>query len=419
VLVIIDEPVGAVVTSAAATGVWRGRRRPITPTRESLTMWTSELRTIVRWLGMFAAAAACVGCGAPPSLGGPPATLSPPPEPASGAGREWRLVDTSGLEGAFVHSVMAYGDLLIAAGSTQDFTGAIWTSADGVGWELAGPANFFEGSQIRGLVAWDGGVMALGSDRSLAYRPPPVVLTSPDGRVWEESSVDACSGDFYELSAAAANGAPILIGMLGRQPGGGAVCLVAGERPVLPSEELFQGSLLTDIAVSGTSVLVVGTKNAVGVPTDPAIGGAWLSRDSGQSFSEVPLSDGTLSGESEAQALPGGAGGVALMDDGFLVVGTHDGPVAWVSTDGTTWEMIKLGPSGGASDVVRGAAGFVAVGSFGSSSDPIAQAWVSHDGRVWEATPIPANEGVVAHTVIAWGAGYLAVGGTNSLWVSP
>ena len=93
--------------------------------------------------------------------------------------------------------------------------------------------------------------------------------------------------------------------------------------------------------------------------------------------------------------------------------------MAWRSADGRTWEVIKLGPTGGAFDVVGGAAGFVAVGSAGSWFDPVAQAWVSRDGQVWEATEIPASEDVSIHTVIAWGGGYLALGGTNLLWVSP
>lgn len=405
-------------------GLWPCHRRS-----ELVAMWISELRTTVRRLGVLAAAVVCVGCGAPaaeetraqvPGSTAPPATITPLLEPAPGAGREWRVVDSSGLDGAFVHSVIVFGDLLLAAGSTEDFKGAIWTRVDGVEWELAEPASVFEDTLVRGLVPWDGGVLALGGERSLDYEPPPVVLTSLDGRVWEKSSLDACSHDFYELSAAAgADGALILAGMLGRQPGGGAVCRLAGEGSELPDEELFQGSLLSDIAVRDTSVLVVGTKNVVGVPTDPAVAGAWLSGDGGKSFSEVPLPEGTLSGVPDPLALPGGGGGIALTEDGFLVVGTEDGPVAWRSADGITWEAIKLGPMGGASDVVRGAAGYVAVGSTGSWFDPIAQAWVSVDGRVWEATEIPANGDVSIHTVIAWGAGYLAVGGTNLLWMSP
>ena len=90
---------------------------------------------------------------------------------------------------------------------------------------------------------------------------------------------------------------------------------------------IFPRPPLNDMATSETSALVVGTKNAVGVRTDPAVAGAWPSGDGGKSFSEVPPLDGKTHNLTRQLARWRWRGRRA--EDGPRVVGTEGGPAAW------------------------------------------------------------------------------------------
>ncbi|TDC67982.1 exo-alpha-sialidase [Actinomadura sp. GC306] len=99
-----------------------------------------------------------------------------------------------------------------------------------------------------------------------------------------------------------------------------------------------------------------------------------------------------------------------------VAVGSSNGAAAvWTSTDGQAWQRGRFPGAGGAlSDVVEGAAGWLAVGrTSGDSPGPLAM--TSRDGVVWEKAAFPAGPPPVA--AAAGPAGYVAAA-AGTIWRS-
>ena len=132
----------------------------------------------------------------------------------------------------------------------------------------------------------------------------------------------------------------------------------------------------------------------------------------------------------------GGMSEVISTDAGLVAVGSSDGPAAWTSENGRTWDRAVMGESaetftrlGGLASVAEGGPGLVAVGE----ANGFGLVWTSVDGATWE--PVPHDPSVFGDpsqgdvtrqlisltSVTAGGPGLVAVGGvdgTAAVWTS-
>jgi hypothetical protein len=141
---------------------------------------------------------------------------------------------------------------------------------------------------------------------------------------------------------------------------------------------------------------------------------AWSSSD-GVGWTSAPLA-----GIGSAELAGGPAGAVMPVEDS---------PAVTVTTDCATWTTIDLpGPAkASVSRVTAFAGGFVAVGFAGTTGTPSVSplAWWSTDGTSWFAATVAARKGDGFETVAAGGAGLVATStqpgytpGTSTLWTS-
>ena len=170
---------------------------------------------------------------------------------------------------------------------------------------------------------------------------------------------------------------------------------------------------LTDVAVSGSRVVVVGTASA----TDMWDAVVYSSEDGGATWRQAPSLVGPPADESML--------GVVALDDGFVAVG-RSGPavldwhaVAWHSPDGLRWSQVSMGGprSESAEAVARRGDRLVAVGAGGTGQAAGAAAWYSDDrGRTWQRAAIQGPG--YANAVTATPNGFVAVG-SAAAWTSP
>ena len=107
------------------------------------------------------------------------------PAPAGSAGR--------------MADVVRAGSGYLAVGSTcthcgGDIPGIVWTSRDGLAWDLVETGDTFADAELNAVVAGDGGFVAVGSNRLDARNPNGSVATSAaawvsaDGRTWRRAA---------------------------------------------------------------------------------------------------------------------------------------------------------------------------------------------------------------------------------------
>ncbi|HEX7196465.1 MAG TPA: sialidase family protein, partial [Candidatus Limnocylindria bacterium] len=99
------------------------------------------------------------------------------------AGTTWELgPDPEGFAGFEATDILSHDGSLVMAGSAFDGRGGqIWTSADGMAWELADVSGGMDGTYARSLVATPMGLVAVGGGDDAAAR----AWISSDGRSWE------------------------------------------------------------------------------------------------------------------------------------------------------------------------------------------------------------------------------------------
>ncbi len=301
------------------------------------------------------------GAPSPALPAGPPRAAFdmplPPAADAAWTAIHWRKL-ASDEPLTLIHSVLRWSGGFIAVGSDGSST-PVWTSADGAHWEpllFNTPTTFWPGLQIVGMAEVHGGLVALtllsgsydcgNAGACPAYSPslPLMAWTSPDGRSWTPHG-----GPDLRLPAQW-DGPPLLAA--------GPAGLVAVS-PLPPTH-------------------VATTVDGVHWQTLPAAAlpaGFWIK--------DIV---GTASGFTAVGALP--------------VDTEHDRAVAFGSTGGATWTgpysldmatasafiLASTGPSWGATALVAGHDGLVAVGT--TFSTPGATLWwQSADGYAWRALP--------------------------------
>lgn len=301
-------------------------------------------------LAMFLIGALLAACGDPTTTRGPSTTPGTSADASPGAS-----LDPSG----FILPTPPPGD-------------AAWTA---LRWEPLAAGDPV--AQIRRVVRWTGGFVALGGTVRAMGRGRTPVWTSTDGSRWE-----SVPGDVF---------GPTTIVMGAGEVGGGLVALTAGSAPdACPAEP--RGCF----------------------PPAPPIR-SWTSPD-GRSWTPHPGPDLPLPDYEVALPFATGPGGAVVAS---VLAGE---PRAAVSPDGVTWTVLPAGWFPGTlavRDLVATASGFAAVGNRVDNAGPIA-AW-SGNGRAWTGVALdgggaialyPAGNGVMA----AGGGG--GIPGTQLWWAS-
>jgi hypothetical protein len=198
----------------------------------------------------------------------------------------------------------------------------------------------------------------------------------------------------------------------------------------VPDPGVFDGpgdQVINRVEAIGTQFVAVGYDTSSG-DSDAAV---WVSAD-GTHWSSPPAATGALGG-------PGGQHMRSVTQFGSRLVavgfdrpdGGDDQAAVWVA-DGGVWRRIPFQPSfGGPGDqqmasVVAGGPGLVAVGFTGTSAGADAAVWVSSDGSTWDLLPsVPevfggtGAQGMLG--VALTPAGIIAVGnddGDGAVWRS-
>ena len=247
---------------------------------------------------------------------------------------------------------------------TECFGGQMWYSADGTSWE--GGSDAVTGGIIAHLAAGGPGFVAIAIDPYASGSPgvTPTVLVSGDGRTWDSDQ----PADLLEANVHA-------LGSMG------------------------------DLQVA------LGTRNAETGQLD----GSWISAD-GRTWDryddetdraaafEMAWNGQELLAVGQGEC-PGGAG---LGDQC-----PGEAAIAWVSTDGRTWQPALADPCcGGLSDVAATSTGWVAIVS--PRDPPFSEAPPALAGQVgeaeWLAVEIDAGGELILESVAAHGGLVLFVG---------
>ncbi len=257
--------------------------------------------------------------------------------------------------------IVRSGSGYLAVGSTSghtgdNATGLVWTSADGLTWDLVATGDMFANAELKAVVTGDGGFAAVGTNWLDARNPYGGVATSAaawvsaDGQTWRRVA-----------SIAAPEGAVM-----------GDVAYARG-RYVAVGWEL-QGHLVPRI---------------------------WQSDDADH---WVPATDFDL-----APSFMGVISGVAAGGPGFVAVGWDPG--IWTSSDGSTW---TLGGAPSAPHPVAVAAGHDGLIVVGASGGETGWTSTSADGKTWTALPGPdgspaSGSALESDSIVATDWGFVVV----------
>ena len=238
---------------------------------------------------------------------------------------------------------------------------AIWTSQDGTAWTLASSHGISEvpGDQVRVVTKTAAGYLAGGSDA----RGQGVVWTSTDGVHWQRMTS-------AQLGIRALN--------------------------------------VTYATAHGSDVLITGTRADGG-------SGAWVSSDSGRTWTSVAIPVGHGAGDTIA--------GVAWDADGLLAVrdGTAGDAIAYFSQNGISWHYVgTIGAASGLRPRVVKGNGYGLVVAGQDSAGQLVAYLSADNGTTWRPTAILGNAAAesVVGAAVAPGDTAIAIGATAANGVS-
>ena len=295
-------------------------------------------------------------------------------------GISWSLHQLPGDDYTFAVSVAAgpHGSL-VAVGRTGT-SPAAWTSMDGLNWEsrtvpILGSGQTAE--RMTTVLATSRGYVAGGSVGPELFERHARFWLSPDGSRWQPVPDDATTfADAEVRSIVPFDTGYVAIGSLGtgeRVTGSLVWTSIDGKRWVRHDDPALATGKAVSLVVSSMNELV-----AVGSDTNDHEALVWTSAD-GQDWREVP-------GEPSRQYY----GKIRMTDvtsvgDQLLGVGNFVGvqfgtATAWVSRDAVHWEQspeVPVMEQGEPYAVVPAGPGAVAVGSFGAPDNYIPTVWLS------------------------------------------
>lgn len=336
----------------------------------------------------------------PPSTAAPlpmrdgawPVTTLPPP--------------TEDSTSTWVAEVLAIERSFVAAGaassSDNEIQGTIWTSADGVEWQVRPVPDGFAGLGLADL-AWDGETLLL-----VGYRdqPPRADGTADPSRPESWLSRDGgATWEFGGLFEAGANPSQVVATDAGWVSGGsmwsGTTQRAAVFRSVdgttwttVQPEDAAFGSIGTPVVERDGTLTATSCERPEATPggTAPCLVRTWTSSDGGASWAPGPVEGGAFD-VTDIAPVSAGLLGIRYDDsrgDNELVR----------SEDGEEWEAV-VPPT---DDIYLGRLvalpdGVLLIGQVRDTAVPTASVWRSRDGATWEEIPLTPPEGVVGIVV--------------------
>lgn len=303
---------------------------------------------------------------------------------------------------------------------------ADWPDPPAVAWTAAElPMSLDNGGEqiMLDVAAFDGGFVAVGRD-SDGPDSHAFVLHSGDGRQWTEVNGDDLRFNRAEISSLVAVGERLYgIGSASTDDRGGsrvAVWVTRDGRSWRPADGPFDAAYPASLAGDDHGLLLLGGDTQGDGPM------AWTSRD-GLSWEAQPL-------ELPVRAADVQVGALEAVDDGWMAAGSvstgPDGPsapVVWRSADGVAWSCHVLDAGGSsrghASALYRSGHGWLLVGGvsdgcgFGASCPGQQATWASPDGLAWSDALLDADSILMGASAYAGGdAGFIGVG--NGTWLT-
>ncbi len=295
--------------------------------------------------------------------------------------------------------VVRAGSGYLAVGSTtwhtgDNPTGLVWTSADGLTWDLVPTGDTFTNTELNAVVAGDGGYAVVGSTWDDEGPSSAAAWVSADGQTWRRAA-----------SIAAPEGAVMgdVAYARGRYVAGGWELRGALVPRIWQSDDADHWVPATDFDAAPSYMGVI-SGVAAGGPGFVAVGwdpGIWTSSDGNTWTIGDALSAADRMAGLEPTTHPVA---VASGHDGLVVVGADSGETGWTRTsgDGKTWTSAALpGPDGSPASgsalesggIVATDWGFVALSTWSPypdasyrDRDPIdvqGGLWTSRDGIRW------------------------------------
>lgn len=289
--------------------------------------------------------------------------------------------------------------------------------AAGITWSAATTLPSAPGGGLTRVIAAGPGFVAVGNAGPTG---PGMLWTSSDGSAWQTAAqVPGLTDKRLLLTAASGPAGVVAMGPSCSGECGGGYPIVSADLASWTAGSAVKPadfSSVKDITWDGAKFVAVGDEITDASPVG-YVAHVWTSTD-GLTWTTLPQT-AALDGATMSSVIKGQAGfiavGAAQADGQFRAA-------AWTSTDGTTWTRSPDSPAfdgAFAYGVVAGGPGYVAVGRGPDG----AAVWTSTDGRTWTAAAeSPALANAEMHAVVASSTGLVAVGydhDTALIWASP
>jgi hypothetical protein len=341
----------------------------------------------------------------------------PDPRPEPGQGEHVRDVTAGGPGYVAVGRSYPAGD--DAAYDERDWTPAIWTSVDGLSWELVPDLGALGPADLHAVASGpDGMLLALGMDLR-GYGPdeePPTDLgmwSSPDGVTWTRIPAPP---NHWLIDVVATEEEWLVVGSAAGADEDGthtvwrSVDLESWSASALPGgSDLPEPHVALVLGPDGRG-LVTGCRP---LPPDDRLlascgegGRAWVESGAGWDAVDLPFVPWATSGNGER----------------FVSIGVTGGEwAAWTSRNGTDWERGADWQTGTFPDVmVAAGGGFIAGGTLDADGTWWPAIWQSRDGSAWtEAQRLPVAvppQETSVYAVIEAPGGIVAMGYAYEEW---
>jgi hypothetical protein len=299
----------------------------------------------------------------------------------SADGDRWAIHPMGSTEFTFPVAVATGGDGMVVAVGRSGREPVAWTTVDGVTWDRHGVAILGDDGvpeRMTAVAAGPNGFIAGGSVGPELAERHARFWQSADGVTWEPAADDtAVFHDAEVRSIVPFQGGYLAVGVVGTvQDPPGSVAWISLEGSVWKriDDTAFDGGVAVSVAVAPWGGLV-----AVGSTVDRRNAVVWTSAD-GLAWTRAPdeasrQHSGGFAWMTDVVAI--GDLAIAVGDVQGLQRGTAE---SWISRDGRTWTMSNSAPVQEGAEfyaIIPGGPGALAVGAFGAPDSYVPEVWVT------------------------------------------